>query len=106
MRRRKRQFNKSREEAEKTQKAKEEITKSRKSLQKSEDALMKGEEEVIADLKAADVASLSNSETNETSKLHDALSVTTVNKQSVNVATMMLDTAKTNGTMQCKAWRK
>lgn len=54
-------MNKSREEAEKIQKAKEEITKSRKSLEKSEDAPMKGEEEVIADLKAADVASLSNS---------------------------------------------
>lgn len=62
MRRRRRQLNKSREEAEKIQKAKEEITKSWQSLEKSEDALMKGEEEVRADLKAADVAWLSNSE--------------------------------------------
>ena len=31
----------------------------------------------------------------ETSKLHDAISATAVNKQTVNVATMMLDTAKT-----------
>ena len=30
-----------------------------------------------------------------TSKLHDAISATAVNKQTVNVATMMLDTAKT-----------
>jgi len=30
-----------------------------------------------------------------TAKLHDALSATALNKQSVNVATMMLDTAKT-----------
>ena len=30
-----------------------------------------------------------------TSKLHAALSATAVNKQTVNVATMMLDTAKT-----------
>ena len=29
------------------------------------------------------------------SKLHDAISATAVNKQTVNVATMMLDTAKT-----------
>ena len=33
--------------------------------------------------------------TDATSKLHDALSATAVNKQTVNVATMMLDTAKT-----------
>ena len=51
---------------------------------------MEEEEVVKADLKAADEL-LSDS----TSKLHDALSATTVNKQSVNVATMMLDTAKT-----------
>ena len=30
-----------------------------------------------------------------TSKLHDAISATAVNKQTVNVATMMLDTTKT-----------
>ena len=30
-----------------------------------------------------------------TSKLHDAISATAVNKQTVDVATMMLDTAKT-----------
>ena len=33
--------------------------------------------------------------TDATSKLHDALSATAVNKQTVNVVTMMLDTAKT-----------
>ena len=38
-----------------------------------------------------------------TSKLHDALSATAVNKQTVTVATMMLDTATTK---QCKAWKK
>ena len=32
---------------------------------------------------------------NATSKLHDAISATAVNKQTVNVATMMLDTAQT-----------
>ena len=51
---------------------------------------MAEEEMVKADLKAADEL-LSDA----TSKLHDALSATAVNKQNVNVATMMLDTAKT-----------
>ena len=66
------------------------MDKSRQSLQKSEDTRMQEEEVVKADLKAAD-ESLSDT----TAKLHDALSATALNKQSVNVATMMLDTAKT-----------
>ena len=47
------------------------------------------EEVVKADLKAANEL-LSNA----TAKLHDILSVTALNKQSVNVTTMMLGTAK------------
>ena len=66
------------------------MAKSRQSLQDSEDTLMQEEEVVKADLKAADELM-----SDATSKLHDALSATAVNKQTVNVATMMLDTAKT-----------
>ena len=67
---------------------------------------MKEEEAVRADLKAADVALLSNSEflmkhLNCMMPCQKQL----LYKQSVNVATMMLDT-KTNWTMQCKTWRK
>lgn len=66
------------------------MAKSRQSLQDSEDTLMREEEVVKADLKAADELM-----SDATSKLHDALSATAVNKQTVNVATVMLDTAKT-----------
>ena len=66
------------------------MDKSRQSLQKSEDTLMQEEEVVKAELKAAHEL-LSDA----TAKLHNALSATALNKQSVNVATMMLDTAKT-----------
>ena len=51
---------------------------------------MQEEEVVKAELKAADEL-LSDA----TAKLRDALSATVLNKQSVNVATMMLHTAKT-----------
>lgn len=51
---------------------------------------MEEEATVKEELKAADEL-LSDA----TSKLHDALSVPAVNKQSVNVAIMMLDAAKT-----------
>ena len=47
---------------------------------------MEEEATVKEELKVADDA---------TPKLHDALSVPAINKQSVNVATMMLDAAKT-----------
>ena len=77
-------------EAERVQKAKEDMTKSRQSLQESEHTLMHQEEVIKADLKAADEL-LSDA----TSKLHETSSATAINKQSVNVATMMLDTAKT-----------
>ena len=77
-------------EAKRIQKAKEEMAKSRQSLKDSADTLMREEEGVKADLKAADELM-----SDATSKLHDALSATAVNKQTVNVATMMLDTAKT-----------
>ena len=61
------------------------------SFQKSEDTLMREEVHVVkADLKAANEL-LSNA----TAELHDVLSVTALNKQSVNVSTMMLGTAKT-----------
>ncbi|PFX12498.1 hypothetical protein AWC38_SpisGene23539 [Stylophora pistillata] len=59
-------------------------------IQDSEDTLMREEEVVKADLKVADELT-----TDAISKLHDALSATAVNIQIVNVATMMLDTAKT-----------
>ena len=51
---------------------------------------MREEEVVKANLKAADELM-----SDATSKLHDALSATAVNTQAVNVATIMLDTAKT-----------
>ena len=51
---------------------------------------MKGRSSKSRLIKAAD--ELMN---DATSKLHDAISATAVNKQTVNVATMMLDTAKT-----------
>ena len=51
---------------------------------------MREEEVVKGDLKVADELI-----SDATSKLHDTLSATAVNKQTVNVATMMLDTAKT-----------
>ena len=71
-------------EAQRTQKAKEEMAKSRQSLEDGADTLMREEEVVKANLKAADEL-----------MSDDALSATAVNKQTVNVATMMLDTAKT-----------
>lgn len=71
-------------------KAKEEITKSKQSLEEREDTLMKGEDVVRANLKAADKII-----SDPTSKPLHALSATTVNNQSMNVATMMLDAAKT-----------
>lgn len=77
-------------EAQRIQKAKEEMFKSRQFLEDSADTLMREEEVVKANLKAADELM-----SDATSKLHDALSATAVNKQTVNVATMMLDTAKT-----------
>ena len=65
------------------------MTKSKQSLQESEDILMEEEARVKEELKATN--ELLN---DATSKLHDALSVPAVNKQSGNVATMMLDAAK------------
>ena len=65
------------------------MAKSRHSLQKSEDTLVQEEEVVKADLKAADELLR-----DATAKLYDVLSTTALNKQSVNLATMMTDTAK------------
>lgn len=81
---------KRKKEAQRIQKAKEEMAKSRQSLEDSADTLMREEEVVKANFKAADELM-----SDATSKLHAALSATAVNKQTVNVATMMLDTAKT-----------
>lgn len=66
------------------------MAKSRQSLQDREDALMQEKEVVKADLKGADELMSA-----ATSKLDDAFSATAVNIQTVNVATVMLDTAKT-----------
>ena len=63
--------------------------KSRDSLAKNEADILKDEKKAREDLEAADELLSST-----TSKLHDALSASTVNRQSVSVATMMLDTAR------------
>ena len=63
--------------------------KSRDSLAKNEADILKDEKKAREDLEAADEL-LSDA----TSKLHDALSASTVNRESVSVATIMLDTAR------------
>ena len=63
--------------------------KSRDSLAKNEADILKNEKKAREDLEAADEL-LSDA----TSKLHNVLSASTVNRQSVNVGTMMLDTAR------------
>ena len=68
---------------------KERLLKSRDYLAKNEADILKDEKKASKDLEAADEL-LSDA----TSKLHDALSASTVNRQSVSVATMMLDTAR------------
>ena len=65
------------------------MLKSKDSLAKNEADNLKNEKKAREDLEAADEL-LSDA----TSELHDALSASTVNRQSVNVATMMLDTAR------------
>ena len=65
------------------------MLKSRDSLTKNEADILKDEKKAREDLEAADEL-LSDA----TSKLHDVLSASTVNKQGVNVGTMMLDTAR------------
>jgi len=61
------------------------LAKSRQSLEDSADTLMREEEVTVvkANLKVADELM-----SDATSKLHDALSATAVNKQTVNVATI------------------
>ena len=61
----------------------------KKTLAKSEEDLDQKESAAREELSATD--ELLN---DATAKLHDALFGTSVNKQSVNVATMMLDAAK------------
>ena len=65
------------------------MLKSRDSLAKNEADILKDEKKAREDLEAADEL-LSDA----TSKLHDALSASSVNRQSVSVVTMMLDTCK------------
>ena len=77
------------EEEERLKVEKERLLKSRDYLAKNEADILKDEKKVSKDLEAADEL-LSDA----TSKLHDALSASTVNRQSVSVATMMLDTAR------------
>ena len=77
------------EEDERLEKEKEKLLKSRDSLAKNEADILKDEKKAREDLEAADEL-LSDA----TSKLHDALSASTVNRQSVSVATMMLDNAR------------
>ena len=77
------------------------MAKSRQSLEDSADTLMREEEVLKANLKAANELM-----SDATSKLHDALSATAVNKQTVNVATMMLDTAKTKQDQAMQSLKK
>ena len=77
------------EEEERLKKEKEKLLKSRDSLAKNKADILKDEKKAREDLEAADEL-LSD----VTSKLHDALSASTVNRQSVSVATMVLDTAR------------
>ena len=65
------------------------MLKSRDSLAKNDADILKDEKKAREDLEAADEL-LSGA----TSKLHDVISASTVNRQSVNVGTMMLDTAR------------
>ena len=63
--------------------------KSRDSLAKNEADVLKDEKKAREDLEAADEL-LSDA----TSKLHNVLSASTVNRQNVSIVTMMLDTAR------------
>lgn len=78
-----------REEADRIEKGEEKMAKAKQSMAKSEEDLMQEEVATRADLEAADELLIG-----ATSKLHDALSGSSVNKQSVSVASMMLDTAQ------------
>ena len=69
------------------------LRETKKTLAESVEDLARKESSARSELDAAD--ELLN---DATTKLHDALSSTTVKKQSVNVATMMLNTAKTKRT--------
>ena len=71
------------------QKERERLIEKKESLARNEEDLNEQETKARADLKAAD--ELLN---DATSKLDAALSSTPLNKQSVTVAKMMLDTAK------------
>ena len=80
----------------KRKKEEEERLKKEKKLLKSRDSLAKNEADILKDEKKAreDLESTDELLSDATAKLHDALSASTVNRQSVSVATMMLDTAR------------
>ena len=87
------------EKEERLKKEKEKLLKSRDSLAKNKADILKDEKKAREDLEAA------NELLSEvTSKLHDALSASTVNRQSVNVATMVLDTARNKREQAMKGW--
>ena len=75
---------------EKEKREKERLIEKKESLAKTEEDLNEQESKVRQELEAAD--ELLN---DTTSKLQDALSCTTLSKNSVTVANMMLETAKT-----------
>ena len=77
------------EEDERLKKEKEKLLKSRDSLAKNVADILKDKKKAREDLEATDEL-LSDA----TSKLHDALSGSTMNRQSVGVGAIMLDTAR------------
>ena len=87
--RKKEEARKEKEMSEKAQKEKERLIEKKKSLAMSEEDLNKQEDKAREDLKAAD--ELLN---DATTKLQDALSGESLNKNSIAVAQMMLETAK------------
>ena len=87
--RKKEEVRRKKEEEDRKEKEKEKLLETKNTLAKREERLAEKESNARADLNVAD--ELMN---DATSKLHDALSCASVSKQSVNVATMMLDAAK------------
>ena len=85
-------------ELEETKRKKEEeerLKKEKGKFLKSRDSLAKNEADILKDeKKARDLEAANELLSDATSKLHDALSASTVNRQSVSVATMMLDTVR------------
>ena len=80
----------------KRKKEEEERLKKEKEKLKSRDSLAKNKADILKDVKKAreELEAADELLSDVTSKLHDALSASTVNRQSVSVATMVLDTAR------------